>query len=281
MAIQYTDQHITVFQSSLHQTTSTVVHTDDVIFIVDPAWLPEEVEAIQSFVKEVDKGQKKYLFFTHSDFDHILAYHAFPEAVTIASRGFVSRSKEHREETVKEIQEFDDYYYIERPYVIEYPKIEIIIDFDGQTIHVGETSFSFYLAPGHTADGAFVTVNELGALIVGDYLSDIEFPFIYYHSEAYEKTLNKFESVIEEKEIHLLVPGHGTVTTERKEMTDRIDDSRWYIETLRNDLNDVLSDEYSVLEAFVDSFQFPTFLMKMHEKNVEQIQKEANERPHQ
>lgn len=274
MAIQYVDEFVTVFQSSLHQTTSTVVHTDDCILIVDPAWLPDEVEKIQSFVKKVDKGQKKYLFFTHSDFDHILAYHAFPEAVTIASRGFVSRSKAHREKTVREIQEFDDYYYIERPYPIEYPKIDIIIDFDGQTLQVGKTSLSFYLAPGHTADGAFVTVNEFGCLIIGDYLSDIEFPFIYYNSEAYEKTLNKLEQVIDEKEITLLVPGHGTVTTKKNEMIERIDDSRWYIETLKADLNDVLSDEYSVLEAFVDSFQFPTFLTKMHKKNVEQIQKE-------
>ncbi|MFB4165574.1 MBL fold metallo-hydrolase [Alteribacillus sp. JSM 102045] len=273
MSIQYEDQSVTVFESALNQTTSTVAVTKDIILIIDPTWLPEEVHTIQKYVKERDNGQMKYLLFTHSDFDHILGYNAFPEAVTIASRGFVARSG--KEETVKKIQDFDDQYYIRRPYIIDYPKIDIIIDYDEQTIEVGESSISFYLAPGHQADDVFAVINNLNVLISGDYLSDVEFPFIHHNSEAYSRTLDKAESIIREKGTELLIPGHGKATADIKEMKDRVEDSRWYIQALRKEVNE--TDAYEVLQAFVDSFSFSRFLGEMHDMNIEQIKKEEQQ----
>ncbi|MFB5660453.1 MBL fold metallo-hydrolase [Alteribacillus sp. HJP-4] len=270
MAVQYEDKYVTVFQSALHQTTSTVAVTKDVILIVDPTWLPEEIAAIQEYVESVDEGQRKYLLFTHSDFDHIIGYNAFPEAVTIASRGFVARTG--KKETMQELQDFDDHYYIQRPYVLDYPRIDIIIDYDEQIMEIGDTKLTFYLAPGHTPDGTFLIINNLKVLICGDYLSDVEFPFITHTCSAYERTLKKLETVIFDKEIELVIPGHGTATTELKEMRDRIEDSRWYLEALKKEA--VSNEDYDVLQAFVDSFLFSRFLSEKHNENREVLKKE-------
>lgn len=270
VSIQYEDNQITVFQSALLQTTSTVAVTKDIILIVDPTWLPAEIEAIQQHVKEKDNGQRQYVLFTHSDFDHILGWNAFPEAVTIASRGFVAKSD--KKETIQEIQDFDDYYYIQRPYIIDYPDIDIIIDYDEQTIECNNTSIMFYLAPGHQPDGVFAVIQETNTLIAGDYLSDVEFPFIHHNSEAYERTIDKLENVISEKNIHLLIPGHGHSTNDVKEMQDRIGDSRWYIQALRDEIRQGVT--YDVLQVFVDSFLFARYLGEEHEHNKQQIQAE-------
>lgn len=66
--------HITIFESALYRTTSTVFHNDDLILIVDPNWLPGEVQAVRGHVDQIKKGYPLYLLFTHSDYDHIIAY---------------------------------------------------------------------------------------------------------------------------------------------------------------------------------------------------------------
>ena len=43
--------------------------------------------------------------------------------------------------------------------------------------------------PGHTACGAGYRVRELELLCVGDYLSVIEYPFVYVSTAAYRATL--------------------------------------------------------------------------------------------
>lgn len=38
--IIYRDPNVTVFQSVLFQTNTTVVQTNDLVLVVDPGWLP-------------------------------------------------------------------------------------------------------------------------------------------------------------------------------------------------------------------------------------------------
>lgn len=83
--IQYRTEHVTVFQSALFQTTSTVISLDEHIVIVDPNWLPHEVREIQSYVESIRGNKELYLLFTHGDFDHIIGYRAFPDAKTVGS----------------------------------------------------------------------------------------------------------------------------------------------------------------------------------------------------
>jgi glyoxylase-like metal-dependent hydrolase (beta-lactamase superfamily II) len=63
--------------------------------------------------------------------------------------------------------------------------------------------------PGHTACGAGYRVRDLGLLIVGDYLSVIEFPFVYVSTGAYRATLSALLIEMERDPVELVTPGHG------------------------------------------------------------------------
>ena len=92
--IQFQNEHITVFQSALYQTTCTVVETKDFVLVVDPNWLPHEMEEeIEQHVTQIRGQRELYLLFTHGDFDHVIGYHAFPGAKVIRSQGTSRASK--------------------------------------------------------------------------------------------------------------------------------------------------------------------------------------------
>ncbi|MEL6866224.1 MAG: MBL fold metallo-hydrolase, partial [Bacteroidota bacterium] len=76
MTIQYQSPLLCIFESALYRTTSTIIHTEDCILIVDPNWLPQEVAILQNYVEQLPQNLPQYLLFTHSDYDHIIAYHA-------------------------------------------------------------------------------------------------------------------------------------------------------------------------------------------------------------
>lgn len=233
--IQYRANGVTVFQSALFQTTSTVIEGETYLLVVDPTWLPQEVEAIRSFVATVRGGRRLYLLFTHSDWDHIIASAAFPDAVKIGSRALVERTD--WQATLDQIHSFDNQNYLRRDYAIEYPSIDVVIDHDGQRTAIGDASegagITFYLAPGHTPCGLFSVVEPQGVLLAGDYLSDVEIPFIYDGSFAYETTVQKLDGLLEHHAVSLLVPGHGQSTTKVAEMRRRADQSLTYIAAAR------------------------------------------------
>jgi hydroxyacylglutathione hydrolase len=139
--IAYKTKNLTVFQSALYHTTSTIVETDDCVMVVDPNWLPQEVDAIRHYVEQIRKGRPLYLMFTHSDWDHIIGYSAFPNATVIASESFANCVE--KEVIIQQINEFDDRYYISRDYEITFPYVDIVIKQDGQLVTVGGTQLTF------------------------------------------------------------------------------------------------------------------------------------------
>ncbi|WP_243298606.1 MBL fold metallo-hydrolase [Bacillus litorisediminis] len=253
--IQYTDESVTIFQSALFQTTSTVINLEDFILIVDPTWLPNEIHEIQSYVKSIQANKACYILFTHSDYDHIIGYHAFPGAKTIGSIELLNHPK--KEAIIQAIHDFDANYYITRDYKVEFPKIDIVIDHDGQEVTIGSTTLTFYKAPGHTEDGLFTIVNSLGLFLTGDYLSDFELPFIDHSAKAYKQTLQKAKKIIDDYKINILVPGHGQYTKSHDEMERRITMATDYLERLKTAVitgNEVLikklEGEFRFLSAF-------------------------------
>lgn len=264
--IQFSQDEFTVFESQLYKTTSVVVHTKDVIIIIDPNLLPNEVENIRQFVDDIKENKQLYLIFTHSDWDHIVGYGAFPEATVIASEEFVQKEKEL---ILKQIKAFDGEYYIDRPYSITYPKIDIEVSFDGQQLQIGDTTLTFYKAEGHTNDGIFTVIEPLGLWIVGDYLSDVEFPFIYDNSERYEKTLQKMDFLLTTHEIKFLVPGHGHITNDLDEIMERKEQSLNYMKKLRKLVIEG-KDSYYLMDGYNKA------LKPCHEENVQLIQQEID-----
>ncbi len=271
--IQIKTPAVCVFESALYRTTSTVIQTPDLILVVDPTWLPNEVAEIQHFVAAVRGARPIYLLFTHSDYDHIIAYRAFSGATVIASQALIDNPEQ--ESNIQQILKFDDEYYIRRPYPIEYPEVGIIIQQDEQILKVGSTTFTFYLAPGHNSDGIFTLVewNNQCIWIVGDYLSNIEFPYIYHSSYEYEQTLAKAEQIVNQHLIYILISGHGDATTDQAEMRMRIQDAYTYIHALREALQ--AGKEFPTQQLF-QRYGFPGIMQNYHDGNITILKRELN-----
>lgn len=233
MKIQLETENLVIFQSALYQTTTTLVKTNQYVLLVDPNWLPEEIQLIKTYVEKIKGELPLYLLFTHSDFDHIIAAGAFESDGIIASKAFAMEMD--REKILNDIKKFDSQYYVSRDYPIIYPEATIVIKEDNQQVTIEDEAIVLYLAPGHTKDGIFAYIPSQQILIVGDYLSNVEFPFIE-HLEHYKETLNKASKLIDGKPINYLIPGHGQFTSNKEEMKRRVQDSWQYINDLQNNV---------------------------------------------
>ena len=266
--IQFKRPGLCVFESALYQTTTTVVDTPDMVLVVDPNWLPGEVAEVAVYVQQIREERPIYLFFTHSDYDHIIGYEAFPGAKTIASAAFVANPAKAKE--VQQIQAFDDKHYIQRNYGISYPEIDIVIAADEAFLSLAETRIRFWLAPGHNGDGLFALIEPLGIWIAGDYLSDIEFPFIYHSVADYKQTLKKAATILEQARPKVLVPGHGSTCVDPIEMQTRVKLSEEYIERAERHIN---GEEVFDEEWLWNLYPFPIGLKSLHLDNIQLISK--------
>ncbi len=268
--IHYQKNGLTVFQSALWQTTSTVVEEDEFVLIVDPSWLPHEINAIQEHVEELNRNKEVYLLFTHGDFDHIIGYSAFLNAKVIASEGVSNHpAKDYKLGLIKD---FDRKYYIDRPYQPKFPVVDIEINKDGQQLALGSTTLTFYLSPGHTHDGIFTIIEPQGIWIAGDYLSDFELPFVFDSVKAYQSTLLKAITILDKHHPSVLVPGHGKTTESKEEMKQRIEASQTYLSRL---IEAVENEDEQTLSRLKQEMPYESsFTTSCHEENVQQVKRE-------
>ncbi len=259
-----------IFKSALFQTTSTLFVSDKTVLLVDPNWLPHEIETIKAVTKKYRKGREFYLLFTHSDYDHIIGANAFPEAIVIATEAFSQNPD--KKKVIEEMHYFDESNYIERSYPITYPMVDVLVSKDGQQLTIGDMTLVFYLAPGHNADGMFTIVEEARTWIAGDYLSDIEFPYIYHSSGEYLETLQKVDTILDTHQIDELIPGHGNPATSIKEIQKRKLENHRYILELRSAAR--TANEFD-LSALWNRYKFRRGMESFHQKNVELVAREV------
>jgi hydroxyacylglutathione hydrolase len=273
MTILHDSPQVRVFQSALFQTNTTVVTTDDLVLLIDPNWLPTEIETIKAFVAAQSAGKKPiYLLFTHSDYDHIIGYRAFSDMAesVIASHNFAENAG--KESILGQIRDFDDEYYIERNYPIEYPSVAHVISHDGQSLKIGDTELTFFNAIGHNPDGIFTIVNGQ-YWIAGDYLCGVEFPYIYHSSLEYEKTINKTDKILQDFDIQLLISGHGAPTSDKAEILKRKKDAHEYIDAVRESIKDNLFFDFDAYIAY-KNYRFPRIMRRFHEANLNLMRSE-------
>ncbi|GAA0358546.1 MBL fold metallo-hydrolase [Alkalibacterium iburiense] len=262
--LHFQKEGLTVFQSSIYKTTAAVIETEKAIVLSDPNWLPDEVKEIKEFILERIKHKQLIIIYTHSDFDHIIGAGAFPEATVIASEAFKENAQ--KDECVEQCKSFDQKYYIMRDYLHTYPSVDIVIQKDGQQVKIGDLTLTFYLSPGHTPDGLFTIVEPYGVFLAGDYLSDVEIPFIYSGYQDYLKTLGQAKHLLENCEVNVLVPGHGNVTISKNDMWERLNFSMKYVKELPD--NPQLEDECRKKFSFYDGMH------ESHVANIKQARKE-------
>ena len=265
--------HFKIFESTLFRTTATVVETPDLVLVIDPNWLPHEIQKIKDHVTAVKADRPLYLLFTHSDYDHIIGYRAFENATVIASQNFAQNTD--KQAIIEQILTFDDDYYITRDYPIEYPKVDISVQNDGEKLQIGDTILEFYQAVGHNSDGILTLIPALDLCVMGDYCCNVEFPYIYHSSTEYEKTLTKFDIILSQyPNIQTFIGGHGDAATSQNELLERRDSALEYIKTLRKHIA-----EGSIFDTqqLWEKYKFPRLMRKFHASNVELMQKELEE----
>lgn len=255
------NDRLTVFQSALYQTNATCLDCSATMVLLDPCWLPHEVEEIKKFT-EAKRKETLAIIFTHSDYDHIIGYGAFPDAFVIASQLFCARPD--KEVALDRIRSFDHQYYLSRNYPLIYPEVDFCMENDGATYQAGDVLLHFFLAPGHTSDGLMVVAPDLKLCIAGDYLSDVEFPFIDDFS-AYRKTLLKFEELVRRFSITTVIPGHGSVATGSDAIARRLEDSHRYLNLLAEYPD---PNHPTFLAHLKEKYQHIPSLLTEHQKNI-------------
>ncbi len=257
------------FQSALFKTNSALLFNDDHLLLVDPNWLPAELDRIAEEVARVGEGREKFLLFTHSDYDHIIGFGKFAHFTTIASRRLVDNPEAAGQ--LAQTLAWDDEYYIDRTYELVYPRIDRPVAGDDTTLLLGGDTYEFFQAPGHNYDGLLTFNRDQGILIVGDYLSDVEFPYVYHSVADYRATLDKLERLIRTGGVRRLVPGHGAVTDDRKEMQRRLGEAFRYLDRLEAAAKNGTDFDPVSLS---DRYRYPGIMQRFHTANLDLMRRE-------
>jgi len=219
-----------VATSAKDSTTSTVVVHGDRAVLIDPAWLPDELERLAGELSHrgwiVTAGLS-----THAHHDHLLWHPGFGSAPRWASAVTCELIAEHRSELVAALGSFWPAELLPSFGDVNPLTSDAIPDPFGPDGPVESIEVSVHNghAPGHSA----VWLPERGVLVAGDMLSDTELPLPFGPDDlpSYFEALDLLAPYVSRARV--LVPGHGSPTEDPQA---RLDADRRY-------LDDVLSGQ--------------------------------------
>ena len=269
MKIQLETKHLVIFESALFRTTISLIIEQNHLILVDPNWFPIELQFIQDYISKIAPDKEKYLFFTHSDYDHIIGFNFFKGYKTIASRNFIQQKA--KQDILEKIATIDDDNYTKRTYKVEFPSIDIVIEKAQSNLLIGPKEYQVGYILGHNDDSIYLLDPDRKILVAGDYLSNIEFPYLYHSYKEYIKSLEILSSLIETGRVETLIPGHGDYTTSRAGMKQRVEASFDYLNQLKDHCDGQQEFDFS---KYVKRFDFPRVMKKFHEGNVGLFRKE-------
>jgi glyoxylase-like metal-dependent hydrolase (beta-lactamase superfamily II) len=197
---------VVVATSLYWQTTCTAVRHGDEAFLIDSPVFPEELEALPALLGQAGFAIKG-LLATHADWDHLLGRQAFPEAPLGCGETTAARLRAEPGAAQRELRNFDDENYVVRA-PLSLPAAQAL-PVPGHC-ELGGQEIELHPADGHTADGTAYWLGWTGVLVVGDYLSPVEIPWISASGslDAYSATLARLAPLVEQA-AHV-VPGHGS-----------------------------------------------------------------------
>ncbi|RHA44552.1 MBL fold metallo-hydrolase [Cellulomonas rhizosphaerae] len=194
-------------------TTSTVVAGPGGVLLVDPSWVPSELDALATALDERDWPVVGG-FATHAHHDHLLWHPRFGDAPRWASPRTAELARSERASLLESLgagwpDELVDLFGRVEPTLGFDERIELVV-------HDGH-------APGHTA----LWLADQLVLVAGDMLSDREVPLPFGPDDlpAYLAGLDRLAPYVARAAV--LVPGHGTPTTDP---AARLDADRRYLD---------------------------------------------------
>ena len=216
-----------VVQSRTFSYNSGIVISGGDALLIDPGMFPDEIDEIRRFVVNEDVALTSVIL-THSHWDHILGPERLAGARVIMQLAQANASPRQRAGTIQEIEHWEEENGIkrDRPFVTPVP--DQTFDHD-LIVHLGELDLQLMHAPGHWPDELVVYHAESGTLWAGDMLSDIEIPYVSHSLAAYEQTL----AMLDQLDIRALVPGHGSATTDARDIKSRLRADSVYLSELR------------------------------------------------
>jgi glyoxylase-like metal-dependent hydrolase (beta-lactamase superfamily II) len=193
-----------VVTSGFWQTNAIALRSGDEAMLIDSPYLPDELDALPSLLAGAG-FEPDGLIATHADFDHLLGRLAFPGMTLGLPESSVERMHRAPGEAQRALRRYDDEFYVSRPTPLSLGQVQAL-PVPGH-VELGDRELELHPAEGHTADGMALFDRAQGLLIVGDYLSDVEIPWIHGSLADYRATLARLSPLVEVATT--VVPGHG------------------------------------------------------------------------
>ncbi|MEV4686116.1 MBL fold metallo-hydrolase [Microbacterium sp. LWH3-1.2] len=241
---------VLVATSRVMSTTSTVLCRDGEALLIDPAWMPDELDALAD---ELDARGLRVVggFATHAHHDHLLWHPRFGPAPRWASPATAALARDERAALVSALG-------------VDFPGelVQLMGRVEGTDAAIPPASIPRGFAPelvvhdGHAPGHTAVWLPEQGVLVAGDMLSDLELPLPFAPDDlpSYLVALDLLAPFARRAE--LVIPGHGTPGFDA---VARVDADRRYLDdvvagrvpTDRRLTNPGMPEEYERLAAMV------------------------------
>jgi glyoxylase-like metal-dependent hydrolase (beta-lactamase superfamily II) len=212
---------VLVATSRIMSTTSTVLVAGGEALLVDPNWLPSELDGLADALADrsvtVIGG-----FATHAHYDHLLWHERFGVAPRWASATTARLARDERAELLAGLGEG-----------FPQPLADLMGQVEGVDAGIPAASVPTGFAPelvihdGHAPGHTAVWLPEQRVLIAGDMLSDLELPLPFAPDdlEAYVAALDRLALYVARAAV--VIPGHGTPGADA---VARLDADRRYLD---------------------------------------------------
>jgi glyoxylase-like metal-dependent hydrolase (beta-lactamase superfamily II) len=195
-----------VVTSGFWQTNAIALRVGEEAVLIDSPYLPDELDALPGLLAGAG-FEPDGLLATHADFDHLLGRLAFPGMTLGLAESSVERLQREPGDAQRALRQYDAEFYVSRPAPLALGQVQAL-PVPGH-VEIGDRELELHPAEGHTPDGMALFDRAQGLLIVGDYLSDVEIPWISEGGSLadYRATLARLAPLVEEAST--VVPGHG------------------------------------------------------------------------
>jgi hydroxyacylglutathione hydrolase len=188
--------------SALWETSAVLLIDGDRAVAIDPCISQDEIDAIGA--RAAAEGARVVaVLATHADWDHVAGIASFPGAE--AAMGPAAAAKVASGRALADMRSEGG------PLGLEWhgePRCDRILR-PGRCEQVGPFALETLPLPGHTDCGLGYRIRAPDLLVVGDYLSPIEYPYVYFSTAAYRGALAALIDLLDHDPPASVIPGHG------------------------------------------------------------------------